>query len=179
MGSIRIGDLPGAIVPPDGFVLPRKVRRDRARMARREFMHLTAAAAVGTGIAFVSLFPSAKPARATNLTPSTTSSGCYGPSGGEGSYAGSTGCCSCGSLVNSAYCDTDGWHRHHSISGGLAQYTLRLTSCDDQPGTGANSWTWSRSGVLWRCSDGQARSCSPGFPCSNWVDTVCPSTSWA
>lgn len=162
----RVIDLPKWTEPPPGTVIPREVRRARAGMARREFMRVAGVAAVGTGLAFAGLFPTARRAYATDLTPSTTWSGCY-----DGPFAGSTGCCSCGSSVSTGYCGSDGWHRHHSVlgSGHRSDYRLRLSSC----GGSNNSWLWTRDGTKWRCSDGQARTCTSSG-CSGWSDSVCP-----
>lgn len=167
--QLRIADLPSATIPPRDATTRRQVRRTRARLGRREFIRVAAGAAVGTGLAFASLFPTARQAQAhtqayTSWPPD--SSNCIGSP-----YAGSTGCCSCGSAVSSIYCASNGWHRHHSVQqgGGTAerQHRPRLTSCN-----GRNGWRWRRSGNIWRCSDGQARVCTAS--CTPWSNTVCP-----
>lgn len=162
-----LADLPSATFPPKGTVISRRARRSRSRMARREFMRVAGAAAVGTGLAFVGMFPTARLASATNLTPSTLWGGCY-----DGPFAGSTGCCACGSSVSYGYCGGDGWHKHHNEGGGTSysyQYRLRTTSC----GGAHNAWIWQLvGGSRWRCSDGQRRTCySTG--CTAWSYTVC------
>lgn len=159
--------LPSATIRPNGTVISRHAQRARSRMARREFMRVAGAAVVGAGLAFAGLFPTARRASATNQTPSTTWNGCY-----DGPFVGSTGCCACGSDVGSGNCGSDGWHRHHPVTGGgtyVVYYRLRTASCG-----GRNSWLWNRSGTTWRCSDGQHRSCVSGGSCSSWSNSVCP-----
>jgi hypothetical protein len=165
-----ISDLPSASTRPPGAHISRENRRARWRLARREFLRVTSGAAVGTGIAFVGLFPTARrPAHATHQTPSTLTDGCYGSP-----FAGSTGCCACGSNVGSSWCGSDGWHKHHPESGSYwsASYRLRTGSCN-----GKNAWIWERGGNDWRCSDGEKRECwytGGGTQCGGWVPTVCP-----
>lgn len=161
-------DLPSATVPPKGAVIPKKVRRARARMARREFLRTTGMAAVGTGMAFAGLFPTARRAHATH--PQTMSDACYGPNSGQ-SYAGSTGCCACGSTVSSTMCGGGTWHRHDYAGCGGYSYRIRYTSC----GGDGNAWYWWREGVRWRCSDGQRQYCTTAqCTCGSWGNTVCP-----
>lgn len=159
---LRLIDLPSTVVRPEGIVISRKAHRARARMARREFVRVTAIAAVGTGLAFAGLFPTARPAYATH--PGTVWNGCY-----DGPFAGATGCCACGSFVNRGYC-AGGWHRHDTIGGGIrTEYRRRRRSC----GGVANAWYWRRNGNRWRCSDGKMRTCTPDG-CGAWSKTVCP-----
>lgn len=182
---LTLADLPPGDVIPDGVRVPRSARRAQARLARREFVRLVTGAALGTGLAFAGLFPTARPAYAKHLTPSTTSPGCYGPGRTGQALYGSTGCCSCGSQVRTRHCNSEGWHRHHRRATGpktYRLYKLRLHSCKGrtasgkQVADGKNSWLWTIRGTdeTWRCSDGQARDCT-SRGCGSWYKTVCPS----
>ena len=183
-------DLPSAIEPPPGHKPSRAQRARRRRVARREFLSLSAAAALGTGLAFASMMPTARRAYATHLTPSTTSAGCYGPTRTNQSLSGNTGCCTCGSVVSSSNCNSEGWHRHHTQSGGggcgctptwTRYYQPRDKSCLGRraDGTlvteGKNSWLWTIAGTseTWRCSDGEYKVCTDGN-CGDWIESVCP-----
>ena len=176
-------DLPSATEPPDGYKPSKSERVRRRRVARREFLRLTVAAGLGTGLAFASMMPTARRASATHETPSTTSDGCYGPTRTGQSLTGNTGCCTCGSVVNSSMCNSEGWHRHHSQTGvtWVKYHRLRPTSCKgrradgSQVSVGKNSWLWTLEGTseTWRCSDGEYNYCFGGN-CSGWLVSVCP-----
>lgn len=148
-----------ADVAPDSD-LRHQARPSAWAVNRRGFLRVTTAAMFGAGLALVGFFPTAKRAAATNLTPSTTTSSCYGPP-----YAGSTGCCACGSNVSTFHCGSDNWHDHHSSFGW--EWRLRTTSCYSK-----NAWIWTRGSDDWRCSDGEYRLCDPS--CSSWYKSVCP-----
>jgi hypothetical protein len=169
-GELRVVDLPSAANYPEEGTVARQVRGARARLARREFMRVAVGAAVGTGLAFASLFPSARAAQAHLRTWPFWGLGSDNCILGGG-YAGSTGCCACGSLVSSTYCADNGWHNHHSEQqgGGTAvrEHRIRETSCNDR-----NAWIWARGGTSWRCSDGQRRVCTAS--CGAWANSVCP-----
>lgn len=170
--SLHFSDLPSATTPPQGTSIPREVRRERSRLARREFMRVTGAAAVGTGLAFAGLFPTARPAHATH--PRKWSAGCYGPRTTGHGYAGSTGCCACGSIVSGTMCRGGRWHRHDNGGCGAYRYRVRLRSCHGG-GRPANAWSWVRGGTRWRCSDGQRKYCTGAqCTCGGWSNTVCP-----
>lgn len=179
-----LADLPSATTAPAGVVIPRAARRRRAKYARRQFLGFVGASAIGTGLAFAGLFPTARPAGAGHAR--TLSEGCYGPNRTSQSLTGSTGCCSCGSSVSSSHCASSGWHRHDTVTSGSTNFKWRLreTSCRGRraDGTlapaGRNAWKWSCANNssctgTWRCSDGQKMSCTI-TSCSSWTNTVCP-----
>lgn len=162
---VHFHDLPRGDEIPSGTKVPRAARRAQAGLARRDFLRLTTAAAVGTGLAFASVFPTARRAYGDHLTPASLSSACYSE------LVPGTGCCACGSEVSSVFCGPDGWHKHHSegYSGEARNYRLRTTSC----GGTANAWEWDVGGTRWRCSDGEYQVCY-GADCGSWVASVCP-----
>ena len=113
---MKLTDLPSAIRPPDEYKAGREWRRSKRQTTRREFIRMITTASLGTGLAFASLMPTARPARATHNTKTST----YQESvycSDNGSFVDDTGCCDCGSDVSSKYCDSDDWHRHHSVVG--------------------------------------------------------------
>lgn len=170
--STSLADLARVDIAPMSWEPAATTRRASRRIGRREFLRVLASAAVGTGLAFAGLFPTTRSVRATDRTPACPySSSCYG---GPGDYAGSTGCCSCGSAVSSTYCGSDSWHRDHSVVAccSTTYYRLRLDSCG-----GENAWLWNREGTTWRCSDGQKKLCIDGDGCGSWTDTVCPKSN--
>jgi hypothetical protein len=140
--------------------------RTPRRFDRREFTQMVMAAGMAAGITVLGWIPQPRPASAGHTTYSIHSN-CAGIN--YGSYAGSTGCCSCGSQVHSAYCAGNNWHRHDTVSGSgySITYSIRTASCD-----GRNAWRWTRSGNQWRCSDGRARTTTPSG--SSTTNTVCP-----
>jgi hypothetical protein len=158
-------DIVRADVRPEGARRSPEHRRWTAQQTRRQFLRLASVAAMGTGMAFAGAFPTARPAYATHLTPSSVYGGCYG-----GTMAGSTGCCACGSYVSSSVCGPDAWHDHHTRAQGPASvfYSLRTTSCG-----GRNAWYWTRGSRRWRCSDGRYYACASGG-CSGTTNSVCP-----
>lgn len=158
-------DIVRSDVRPPGVRRSREHRRWTADQSRRQFLRLASGAALGAGMAFAGVFPTARPAYATHLTPASTTTGCYGSP-----FAGSTGCCACGSYVSSSVCGPDNWHDHHTRAQGPASvyYALRTTSCRSK-----NAWFWTRSGARWRCSDGKYYACASGG-CSSWTNSVCP-----
>jgi hypothetical protein len=165
-------DIVRADVRPADARPSREHRRWTADQSRRQFLRLCTGAAVGAGMAFAGVFPTARPAYATHQTPALPlSSSCYGPGNGR-PLAGSTGCCACGSYVSSSMCGSDNWHEHHTRAQGPASvfYQLRTTSCG-----GRNAWLWTIRGTTrrWRCSDGRYYACAGGG-CSSWTNSVCP-----
>lgn len=171
-------DSSGAAADPSDYRVYTRLTRQRKRdtgWSRREFLWLVRGAAVGTAFAFVGFLPPASRAFATHLTPKPLSEGCFGPDRTGDSYSGTTGCCACGSSVSAIYCGSDNWHKHHSEH--RYYYALRLTSCtgekpDGTWAAGKNAWLWTRSGTVWRCSDGTRIYC--GDTCGDPVNTVCP-----
>lgn len=162
--SLRVSDLPSLTAPPEGVVIPRHVRRSRARVARREFLRLSGAAVVGTGLAFAGLFPTARPAHAGHARPCWKQAQyCTNPTGSHPQ------CGSSGRSISRTHCANSGWHRHNNVAdspGWYYEYRLRQTSCN-----GRNAWLWN----AWRCSDGRRRRCSINYGCpSSWTLTVCP-----
>lgn len=157
-------ELVRADAPPAGYELTGRERRVARRQTRREFMRVVTVGAVGTGLAFAGLFPTARPAYATHNTPSTTTNGCYA------NTTSSTGCCNCGSYVSSSNCGGDNWHHHHKkyYSSTTNWYRLRRYSCHNK-----NAWFWTKSGNKWRCSDGKYRVCGSSG-CSSYWKSVCP-----
>lgn len=180
---MKLADLPSAIHPPNEHKASKAWRRQQRRTTRREFIRLAITAALGTGLAFVSLMPTARRAKATHETPATIWSGCYGPNTSNRVLTPGTGCCSCGSQVSTAFCGSDDWHEHHSehLGSGYGYfYALRDESC----GRGRdrhNAWLWTVNNPnnpsvhgQWRCSDGLFRVCTPSNGCPSWTPTVCP-----
>lgn len=159
--------------PPPGYQQPRG-------LTRREVLRLVVAGSTGLALALLGVFPPARRAAATDQTPSTTSTGCYGPSRTGHTLAGTTGCCVCGSAVSSSYCGSDNWHAHHPS--GLYEYKLRSpVACGGKNASGSwvtkkNAWLWTlaSTGRIWRCSDGHRRLCTSPGDCSAWTLTVCP-----
>ena len=181
---MKLADLPSAVHPPAEYELNKEWQRAKRRSTRREFIRLVASAGVGTGLAFVSLMPTARPARATHLT--DTDSVWQGEDGGEGDYctdngewAGDTGCAQLPDrLVSSTNCGSDGWHRHHLLTGtGYAYYYKRHKRCGTSSVGTKQAWIWVRNGT-WRCSDGQYKYCVNGYEdaplCASWNLSVCP-----
>lgn len=114
---MKLADLPSAIHPPDEHQANKAWHRQQRRATRREFIRLTIAAAIGTGLAFVSLMPTARRANAHN-TPHTST---WDQDKGEycsdnGSWAGNTGCCNCGSFVSTFNCNSRGWNHHDTFT---------------------------------------------------------------
>lgn len=181
---MRIADLPSAAHPPVDYKVNREWQQSKRRATRREFIRLVAGAGIGTGLAFVSLMPTARPARATHLT--DTDSVWQDENGGQGDYctdtgewAGDTGCAQVtGRYVSSNNCGSDGWHRHHPVTGsGYAYYYKRHKRCGTSGGTKKHAWIWERNGT-WRCSDGKYKHCVDGYEddpeCASWQLSVCP-----
>ena len=194
---MRLTDLPSGIHPPEGHKPDKTWRRERRQSTRREFLQLGTRAGIATGLAFASLMPTARRAYATDETPSTvwlwnddgSNPRCHGS---DDDYAGSTGCCACGSYVAAGYCGTDDWHKHHPefVNSDIKiLYELRKDSCgvrledeDDEElrKVRRNAWEWDRDGTIWRCSDGWRKYChrnnSGDWQCTSNSKTVCPAT---
>lgn len=145
---------------------------------RRDFLRLIGAAGVGTGVALLGWLPPARRALATH-SPYSLWEHCA-----DINYGGCDGCLTTDSVVSSAYCAGDHWHRHDSVASGttVTEYRLRLSSCTGNSSlyAGRNAWRWTvsaccngRSGRRYRCSDGQVRVCRDGS-CGTWSNTVCP-----
>ena len=138
---------------------------------RREVLRLCLTAGMAAGLAFTDVFGRVS-ALALNKTPSTTasSSTCHKPANANG-----TKCCTCGSYVSGANCNSEGWHRHHGVFYTCITYSyiLRYTSCG-----GKNSWKWLTSvwggSTNWRCSDGKRKYWTCNGYVSGWLKTVCP-----
>lgn len=181
---MKLDDLPSAIYPPAEHKASKAWHRQQRQATRREFIRLAVAAALGTGLAFVSLMPTARRAKAHSYTSrtSTWEETEYCPRRANG-FAGNTGCCSCGSYVSTFNCDSQGWHHHHTISSTYLGSNFRYKYKQERRcGTTENrigfryAWLWNRNDVNWRCSDGKVKVCwvGRGAGCSGWQDTVCP-----
>lgn len=169
--------------------------RLETRFARREFLALAVKSAFAIGVGFVGLFAGQRRASA-HTAAGTFSSGCYGPIRTDQALSGSTGCCSCGSNVSSSHCGTDGYHRHHPVvqSGGITvEYRMPRLPSKECRGrvpppnaqgvwplapTFEDRWNWTlvsgSQSAIWRCHDGQKRTCTSGGGCTTWSKSVCP-----
>jgi hypothetical protein len=160
---LRLSDLPSLTTRPEGAVISRQARRARSRLARREFIRIAGAAALGTGLGFAGLFATARPAHAGHARPCWRESQyCTNPSGSHPQ------CGTSSSYISTTHCASSGWHRHdtrHEREFRI-EWQLRNTSCN-----GRNAWRWN----AYRCSDGRWRTCYyPGPSCTSWSPTVCP-----
>lgn len=176
---MNLVDLPSAIYPPVEHKANKAWRREQRQATRREFIRLTVTAALGAGLAFVSLMPTARQARAHNPRTSTYQQTEYCSTSRRRGFAGNTGCCNCGSHVSTFNCDSQGWHHHHTktaLGTNLRYQYKQQARCHDEELSGRYAWLWRRNGVNWRCSDGIVKVCwvGRGGGCSCWQDTVCP-----
>ena len=171
---MKLADLPSAIHPPAEHEKSVVWRRQQRQTTRRHFIRLVIAAAIGTGLAFASLMPTARQAVAHNTSKTSTwrqSQYCSKSSRG---FAGNTGCCNCGSHVSTFNCDSQGWHHHHTFTTfgtNLSYRYIQKTRCNTK-----YAWLWRRNGINWRCSDGIVKVCwvGRGSACTGWQKTVCP-----
>lgn len=180
---MRLSDLPSATQPPQGHPLGKEWKQAKRRTTRREFFNLVIRASLATGLAFVSLMPTARRAWATHRTKTSTHQQSVYCSSSRNGWAGNTGCCECGSHVSRAHCDTDDWHRHHRLAGSHYVYYYRQEArCGTKdPNDQIDlkyAWLWRRGGTNWRCSDGEYKYCVPGnersIECTSWQPSVCP-----
>jgi hypothetical protein len=183
--SLRPDEIPSVRLAPADFIPVARARPPRWQLSRRRFLRAAVGMGVGTGMAVLHVFPTARHARAGHV--GSEGYQIYNPSNDRtcDGLASGAGTCSepCGpSKIHVSACHPDSDHKagYHKDTG---DWALRPNACDGDTGIDPNAdgWRWEPgadcdgcSPAQFRCHDGWHRHAGdPPSPVTEWHKSVC------
>lgn len=156
--KIDIAGLPLLDGPPPADYEPRLVTFQARTQQRRGFLRVLAVGGMALGMTVLGWVPVGRRAEAV--------AGTEWPSCRAGDFAYDDAIICTPEVYSSYYCGTDKWFKNGCFRepDGLTTCFRPLVRCHSR-----NAWRWVRSGVTYRCADGEVK-CQQ---CSEWNFKIC------